>query len=144
MSTYDLIKVEKKVSLPYAKNKVLSDLKRICEVGVAKYNIMEQNDTFGTLKISIMNGLFVGIMDITLSETDENNTSFVLSAHNASGSRATQATLDGMISDFLKLVDMQLKGETVTAEVVKQTAGGAGWIWIIILIIAFIVIFFVI
>ena len=123
---------------------MLSDLKRICEVGVAKYNIMEQNDTFGTLKISIVNGLFVVIMDITLSEIDENNTSFVLSAHNASGSRATQATIDGMVSDFLKLVDTQLKVETVTAEVVKQTAGGAGWIWIIILIIAFIIIFFVI
>lgn len=142
MNTYDLIKVEKKVTLPYSKAKVLSDIKTLCEVGSSKYSIMEENDTFGILKISIMSGLFVAIMNITLSEIDENNTSFSLTAHNASGSKATQANIDGMIGDFLKLVEMKLKGETVTADIVKQTAGGAGWGWVLILLIICIIIFF--
>ena len=144
MSTYDLIKVEKKVNLPYAKDKIFSDLKRVCEVGVAKYNIAERNDTFGTLKISIISGLLVVFVEITLSEIDDNNTSFSLSAHNATGSRATQAFIDGAVGDFLKLVEMQLKGEEVTSDIVKQTAGGTGWFWILIAIIGIIIIWYLI
>jgi len=48
-----------------------------------------------------------------------------------------------MVGDFLKIVDKQLKGEEVTADVVKKTAGGSGWIWIIIAIIIVIIIFLV-
>jgi hypothetical protein len=141
MGVYDLIRVERKVTLPYPKQKVLSDIKRLCEVSNGKFRIDEENDTFGTLKISTMNGLQVYFMDITLSETDENNTSFSLTAYNAAGSNGAQAVIEGNVGNFLKLVEMKLKGETITKEIVKEQAGGSGWIWVFIAIIISIIIF---
>jgi len=143
MSTYDLIKVENSTTISHSKEKVLTDLKDLCKVSNAKYMLTEENETFGTLKISTMNGLFAVIMNITVSEIDTNSSKFTIEAHNASGSKATQATISGMVNDFLKLMDMKLKGEVVTAETVKATAGGSGWIWILIFIIAMILIFMI-
>ena len=144
MSTYDLIKVEKNVNLPHSTEKILADIKYICEKSNAKYSITEENDSFGTLTISVMDGLMVIFMDVCLTKIDNDTTNFKLSAYNASGSKATQATIEGIVSSFLKLVDMRLKGETINEGIIKQTAGGSGCGWIILAIAIIIVIFFVI
>lgn len=141
MSTFDLIKVENSATISHSKSKVISDIKELCKLSNSKYTLSEENETFGTLKISILNGLFVVIMNISISEVGENITKFSVEAHNASGSKATQAMVSGMVNDFLKLMDMKLKGEEVTAETVKSTAGGSGIIWFVIVIIASILIF---
>jgi hypothetical protein len=142
MSTYNLIKVENSTTLQYSKPKITNSIKRLCDVSNGKYLLSEENETFGTFEISTMNGLFVVIMNISVSEIDENSCKFSIEAHNASGSRATQATISGIVNDFLKLMDMKLKGNVVTAKTVKETAGGSGAIWIVILIIAMLIIFF--
>lgn len=143
MNTYDLIKIERKTKLTYPKDKVFDDIKSICKAGIGKYSVMDENSTFGSIKISVISGLNAIVMDINVSDSD-NTTDFSLSAYNATGSKATQASIGGIADDFLKLLDMKLKGEKVDADMVEKTAGGSGCIWIILLAIAAAIIFFLI
>ena len=109
------IKCEKCTNISYPKNEILSTINEICKKGKEKYKIKNANYTFGTIKISTVDGF---IFDITLSEINDNKTAFTILAHSASGSKATQEATEETVDYFLKLVDMRLRGENVTLEVI--------------------------
>jgi len=134
--TSNLIRIEKKATLNFPIDKIKESILKVMEVGRgSKYVVNDKNEMFGTFSIGCLDGLFCMIFDISLTEDGE-KTIFNMVAYNASGSNATQGTVDQQATSFLKLLEMQLGGQDIQKEDIKKVTGSSGCMGIVLVLIA--------
>lgn len=97
----------------------------VIEAGkLSGYKTLEKNDLFHTYRISIVSGVLVGILNITLNKVDESKTNWKSEIMNAAGGKAEPAVLARFQDEFLNILSKALNGEEVNSELIKANKSG--------------------
>jgi hypothetical protein len=107
---------QKKLTIDFPIQKVKEGIMEIFEKESLTYMIKPENinDVFNTYHFSIVKGMLVKIVDITLVAIDENKTEIDIVITNAYGSIGSNSILFGALNDYLNLLSRVLKGEVLT------------------------------
>lgn len=116
---------ERKLTLDFEPSFVKEKINQIINADKSTFRNSACDDLLGTYRyVARAIGMQGGIVEITVNSQGENKTELLITCKNTPGSHAVDSTLGTLIDNFLKLLSPALKGETITAEVVKQAKGG--------------------
>jgi hypothetical protein len=115
----------KELQINYPISQVKEKIEAVINAGKSSgYKYLDKNDAFNTYRIAIVSGIFVGIMNVTLTEIDENKIQWKSEIMNASGGNAQPAVLSRLQDDFLNILSKGLIGEDITIDLVKSNKSG--------------------
>lgn len=115
----------KELQLSFPISEIKEKIQTVVTVGsTSGYRFLDKNDILNTYRISIVSGIYVGIMNVTLTETDTNKTQWKSEIMNAVGGSAQSATLSRMQDEFLNILSKALMGEDITTNLISSNKGG--------------------
>ena len=115
----------RELDLDFPINEIKQKIDAVIEAGkLAGYKTLEKNDLFNTYRISIVSGVLVGILNITLNKVDESKTNWKSEIMNAAGGKAEPAVLARFQDEFLGILSKALNGEEVNSELIKTNKSG--------------------
>jgi len=92
--------------------------------GKGSYKTLDKNDVFNTYRVSIVSGVLVGIINITLKKIDENKTEWKSEIMNAAGGKAAPAVLSRFQDEFLTILSKGLSGEEINSNLINSNKSG--------------------
>lgn len=125
----------KELQLNFPVSEIKEKIQAVVKVGSGSgYRFLDKNDVLNTYRISIVTGIYAGIMSITLTETDTNKTQWKSEIMNAVGGSAQPATLSRMQDEFLNILSKGLMGEDVTTDLISSNKAGCFGLVIFLLV----------
>lgn len=114
---------------------IKKSIEDIVKVSTGTYKHLDKNDVFGTYRISMISGMLVGIMSLTLKKIDDTSTQWVSQMTSASGNKVDPAILARLQDEFLNILSKALTGETIDSSLInKNKAGCLGAITIFLIL----------
>ncbi len=94
----------KELQINFPISQVKEKIEAVITAGKSSGNkYLDRNEAFNTYRVAIERGIFVGIMNITLTEIEGNKVQWKSEIMNASGGNAQPAVLSRLQDDFLNL-----------------------------------------
>ena len=105
--------VSREITIDFPIEQVKSAMKEIFDRKPGTYQVRPKdiNDVFNTYHFAIAKGLQCGIVDITLTKTDNVKTTISCKISNAYGAIASNSILSGLLNDYLNVLAKVLTGD---------------------------------
>lgn len=130
--------VRQNISIPYSKQDIIKAVQSLISKSSSTYMNLKINESFGTIQFTIVNKIiFSFLANLTLKSIVENETEIDINLSNLPGSGVSEANMLSTFSDFLNLLDKELKGEILTSVEIKKVGSGCMFFLIAITISLF-------